>query len=116
MKARGVDEAIQAIEELREAISPETLVRWADIIQQTARKACGQNVAFKGTIDADGKFRLETDSTSETFECLIEAIRESTLSMHKATKAFYENVIYSLIAEKDKKLAPVQQEAPSAKV
>ena len=116
MKASGVDEAIQAIEELRESISPETLVRWADTIQQTARKECGENVVFKGTVGADGKFRLETNSTPETFECLIEAIRMSTTSMHQATKAFYENVIYSLIAEKDKKPAPAQQEAPPAKV
>ena len=115
-KVSGVDQAIQAIEELREAISPETLVRWADAIQQAAQNECGERVVFKGSVDAEGKFRLKANSTPETFECLVEAIRKNTVSMHQATKAFYENVIYSMIAEKDKKLAPVQQAAPPNKV
>jgi hypothetical protein len=96
-------EARQAFEELTNAVSAETLLECANVIQRTARQQCGERVEFKGSIDAKGKFHLTSHSTTKNVDCLIEAIRKCFFSMHPVTKALFEKVIESLQAEKSKK-------------
>ena len=101
----GVDAVIREMEDLREAISPDTLKKWADLIQQTVDRECGEGITFKGLIDSQGQFKLETNSTAQNMDCLIDSIRKNTESMHPVTKAFYEKVIYKLIDERAKRMA-----------
>jgi hypothetical protein len=103
VKVTGLDEAIQSIEDLKNAISNEALIEWANIIEKTAHQTCGEGVVFKGSIDAQGKFQLQTKSTPQTFDCLLDAIRKNIPNMHPFTQAIYERIIYGLISEKVKK-------------
>lgn len=96
-------EAMRAFDELKDAISAETLLEWANTIEGTAKQECGEQVEFKGSIDPEGKFHLTSHATSDNVDCVIEAIRKNMISMHPATKEFYEKVIEGLQAEKSKR-------------
>jgi hypothetical protein len=102
VKVTGFEEAIQGIDDLKNAISNETLIEWAEAIQRTANDSCGEGVVFKGSVDEQGKFQLQTNSTPQTFDCLLDAIRKNIPRMHKLTQQIYERIIYGLISEEAK--------------
>lgn len=103
----GLDEALQGLEDLKDAISAETMVLWTRKIQGTATARCGEGIDFSGSITSEGKFNLKTAAKPDNIGCLVEAIQAHLSSMHPATRSFFERVIYGLIAEKAKAPTPV---------
>ncbi len=86
-------EVRRALDELSDAISANTLLEWANQIENTVRQSCEESVRFKGLIKPDGKFALEISAKANEIDCILNAIRQHLSSMHPATRAFYEKVI-----------------------
>lgn len=94
MKVSGFDEAIGGLQELANAISPNTMLDWAIKIGQTVEKSCGAGVIAQGYLKPDGQFALDIRAKSgQQVECVLKAIRQHLPSMHPATRAWYEKVI-----------------------
>jgi hypothetical protein len=82
----------RVMDELSNAISPETLLEWADRIEDTVKQDCNARIRFKGKINDTGKFELEFPKTGD-IDCVINAIRKHLDLMHPMTRKFYETVI-----------------------
>jgi hypothetical protein len=68
-------EVRRVLDELSEAITPNALLRWTNMIEARIRQECGADVEFKGEIER-GQFNLRFDAKkAEDTDCVIRAIR-----------------------------------------
>ncbi len=96
MKVEGIDEAIRALEQVRDSLAPEARCEWATRVEGRARELCGDAGGKRISFHCDEKQQIRLLTDKEGKDCLLRAVRELYDSMPLGVQAFFQGVIQTL--------------------